>query len=102
VLTGELLARTRKIRRRLAGRMRALPDARALAARLATLDARTLKVLVETGPWITTEVSGPEIDVRRAAAAAAAARLRRDRLRVCARVAAAANAPRRQPSAPAQ
>ena len=33
------------------------------AARLATLDDRTLKVLVESGAWITSDVAGPEVDV---------------------------------------
>jgi hypothetical protein len=34
-----------------------------LAARLAALNERTLKVLVETGPWISAEVGGPGVDV---------------------------------------
>jgi 2-polyprenyl-6-methoxyphenol hydroxylase-like FAD-dependent oxidoreductase len=55
-LTHELLARLQRMRMRLARRTGALPDDRLLAARLAALDERTLKVLVETGPWISAEV----------------------------------------------
>lgn len=62
-LTHELLARLRRTRMRLAHRTGALPDDRLLAARLAALEERTLKVLVETGPWISAEVGGPEVDV---------------------------------------
>jgi 2-polyprenyl-6-methoxyphenol hydroxylase-like FAD-dependent oxidoreductase len=62
-LTRELLARLRRMRNRIASRTGALPDDHWLASRLASLDERTLKVLVETGPWITTEVGGPEVDV---------------------------------------
>lgn len=63
LLTRELLTRLRRMRTRLAHRTGALPDDRLLAARLAALDERTLKVLVETGPWISAEVGGPEVDV---------------------------------------
>jgi 2-polyprenyl-6-methoxyphenol hydroxylase-like FAD-dependent oxidoreductase len=62
-LTGELMTRVRATRARLASRVGALPDDCTLSARLDRLDARTLKVLVETGAWISAEVAGPEVDV---------------------------------------
>jgi hypothetical protein len=62
-LTRELLARMQRMRTRLATRIEALPDERRIAARLAALEERTLKVLVESGAWITTDVGGPEVDV---------------------------------------
>jgi 2-polyprenyl-6-methoxyphenol hydroxylase-like FAD-dependent oxidoreductase len=62
-LTRELLARMQRMRVRLASRIGALPDEGRTAARLATLDDRTLKVLVESGAWITSDVGGPEVDV---------------------------------------
>ena len=62
-LTNELLARMRSIRARLASRMGALPNDHVLAGRLAALSDLTLKILVETGPWISAEVGGPEVDV---------------------------------------
>lgn len=62
-LTREMLERLRRVRARLESRTGALPDDRWLARRLARLSERTLKVLVETGTWITTEVGGPEVDV---------------------------------------
>lgn len=58
-----MLERMRSIRARLAGRMGELPTDARLEGRLAGLSARTLKVLVETGPWITDEVGGPEVNV---------------------------------------
>jgi 2-polyprenyl-6-methoxyphenol hydroxylase-like FAD-dependent oxidoreductase len=63
LLTRVLLARMRRMHARLASRIGALPDEGRIAARLAALGERTLKVLVETGAWITTEVGGPEVDV---------------------------------------
>jgi hypothetical protein len=62
-LTRVLLVRMQRMYARLASRIGALPDEGRIAARLATLGERTLKVLVETGEWITTEVGGPEVDV---------------------------------------
>lgn len=61
VLTVELLARIRRLRARLSGRMQALPSEDAIAARLASIDDRVLKVLVETGAWNTDAVAGPEV-----------------------------------------
>jgi hypothetical protein len=46
------------MRNRIASRTGTLPDDNWLAGSLASLDERTLKVLVETGPWIITEVAG--------------------------------------------
>lgn len=62
-LTEKLLDRMRTMRARLEGRMDALPDDQLLRARLAGLSERTLKILVETGPWVASEVGGPEVDV---------------------------------------
>jgi hypothetical protein len=62
-LTCVLLARMQRMRTRLESRIGALRNEDRTAARLAGLDERTLKVLVETGAWFTTEVAGPEVDV---------------------------------------
>jgi hypothetical protein len=57
------LGRVTRLRKRLERRTGALPDDRVIAGQLGCLSDRTLKVLVETGPWVTTEVGGPEVDV---------------------------------------
>jgi hypothetical protein len=61
--TEQLLERMRAIRARLEGRMGGLPGDQVLEGRLAGLSERTLKILVETGPWIGADVGGPEVDV---------------------------------------
>lgn len=48
---------------RLDGRMGSLPNREWLLQRLIGLDDSTLKVLVETQPWITAAVGGEEISV---------------------------------------
>jgi hypothetical protein len=40
-----------------------MPDEQAFLGRLEKLSPSTLKVLVETGPWITEEVGGEEVDI---------------------------------------
>jgi len=62
-LTRVLLGRTRRMRARLESRIGSLSDDRSIAARFAGLSERTLNVLVATGPWVTSEVGGPEVDI---------------------------------------
>ena len=58
-----LCARMQAIASRLEGRMGTLPPKEWYRDRLIGLDDSTLKVLVETGPWITFEVGGDEVSV---------------------------------------
>jgi 2-polyprenyl-6-methoxyphenol hydroxylase-like FAD-dependent oxidoreductase len=58
-----LCARMQGIASRLQGRMGTLPPPEWYRVRLIGLDDATLKVLVETGPWITFEVGGDEVSV---------------------------------------
>lgn len=62
-LQTELCERIQAIARRLDGRMGKLPDADWFVQRLIGLEDSTLKVLVESGPWITWEVGGDEVSV---------------------------------------
>ncbi|MFC7615165.1 hypothetical protein ACFQV2_18265 [Actinokineospora soli] len=63
-LLAELLNRVRDIKSRLAGRMGALPADDWYLARLGALHVKTLKALVESGPWITREIGGDEVSVK--------------------------------------
>ncbi len=63
LLQAALRERMQAVASRLAGRMGPLPDADWFAQRLVGLDDATLKVLVESGPWITAEVGGEEVSV---------------------------------------
>jgi hypothetical protein len=64
-LIGELWTRLRTIKNRLADRMGPLaPDAWYLD-RINAVDTATLKVLVESAPWITRDVGGDEVPVNR-------------------------------------
>lgn len=60
-LQAVLCERMQAVARRLEGRMGPLPDADWFMQRLIGLEDSTLKVLVETGPWITWEVGGEEV-----------------------------------------
>ena len=60
-LQAVLLERIQDVASRLAGRMGSLPSEEWFMQRLIGLDASTLKVLVECGPWITSEVGGEEV-----------------------------------------
>lgn len=62
-LTAELMARVRSIKSRLASRMNSLPGDDWYLARLGVLHVKTLKALVESGPWITREIGGDEVSV---------------------------------------
>lgn len=62
-LKAELWARMRAVKARLSDRMGVLPDDDWYLQRLHGLDNKTLKVLVESGPWITNEVGGEEVSV---------------------------------------
>jgi hypothetical protein len=53
----------RTAHQRLDGRLPNLPSAELLLRALRSLDEQTLKVLVTTGPWITGEVGGPEVEL---------------------------------------
>lgn len=62
-LVTQLWERIKTIRARLDGRMGRLPDDEWYLARVQALDTRTLKVLVESGAWITREIGGDEVPV---------------------------------------
>jgi hypothetical protein len=62
-LTAELWARMRSIKARMAGRMGQLPHDDWYLDRINGLHVKTLKAMVETGPWITREIGGDEISV---------------------------------------
>jgi 2-polyprenyl-6-methoxyphenol hydroxylase-like FAD-dependent oxidoreductase len=62
-LQDELCARMQAIASRLEGRMGTLPPKEWYRERLIGLNDSTMKVLVETGPWITFEVGGDEVAV---------------------------------------
>jgi 2-polyprenyl-6-methoxyphenol hydroxylase-like FAD-dependent oxidoreductase len=62
-LQDALCERMQTVRSRLEGRMGSLPPLEWYQQRLIGLDDATLKVLVESGPWITSEVGGDEVSV---------------------------------------
>ncbi|QFZ20221.1 hypothetical protein [Saccharothrix syringae] len=62
-LTAVLWERVRAVKARLAGRMGALPPDEWYLRRIAGLHLKTLRQLVETGPWITREIGGDEVAV---------------------------------------
>jgi hypothetical protein len=62
-LKAEMFARIKAVKDRLAGRMGALPDDDWYMQRLIGLSDPELKVMAESGPWITKEVGGPEVSV---------------------------------------
>jgi hypothetical protein len=63
VLTAELWSRMRTIKSRLGSRMGHLPADDWYLNRINGLHIKTLRVLVETGSWITREIGGDEISV---------------------------------------
>jgi len=62
-LQAALSQRMQAVASRLAGRMGVLPPEDWYSQRLIGLDDSTLKVLVETGPWIPAEVGGDEVSI---------------------------------------
>jgi len=62
-LTAELWNRMRTIKNRLAPRMGPLPSDDWYLNKINGLHVKTLKVMVETGPWITREIGGDEVSV---------------------------------------
>ncbi|MFT7838459.1 hypothetical protein Q5530_20155 [Saccharothrix sp. BKS2] len=62
-LTAVLWERVKEVKARLAGRTGQLPPDEWYLQRVNGLHVRTLKQLVETGPWITREIGGDEVSV---------------------------------------
>lgn len=60
-LVTKLYDRLKSIKSRLAGRMGPLPSDEWYLMRINALDAKTLKVMVESGAWITQEIGGDEV-----------------------------------------
>jgi 2-polyprenyl-6-methoxyphenol hydroxylase-like FAD-dependent oxidoreductase len=60
-----LCARAAKLRSRLSGRLADLPTVQALRERLQAASAQTLRVLVESGAWVTSSVGGEEVELDR-------------------------------------
>jgi hypothetical protein len=60
-LVATLFGRVKSIKARLTGRMGAMAADEWYLARINSLDVRTLKVMVETGAWITREIGGDEV-----------------------------------------
>jgi hypothetical protein len=58
-----LFERVLEIKKRLGGRMGSLATDEWYYGRINALDARSLKVMVESGPWITREIGGEEVVV---------------------------------------
>lgn len=63
-LVATLYARVRTIKARLVDRMGPLPADEWFLARITAMDVRTLKVMVESGPWITRETGGDEVMIQ--------------------------------------
>ena len=61
----QLCVRAAELRSRLSGRLAGLPTVQALRERLQAASAQTLRVLVESGEWITGSVGGEEVDLDR-------------------------------------
>ena len=76
-LVAELWGRLKKIKASLAGRMGALPSDEWYLASVRAMDTRTLKVMVESGAWITRAVGGDEVAVAPVEARTMLARVRR-------------------------
>ncbi|GGU58038.1 FHA domain-containing protein [Lentzea flava] len=62
-LVRTLFERVLEIKKRLAGRMGSLATDEWYYGRINALDVRTLKVMAESGPWITREIGGEEVVV---------------------------------------
>ncbi|WP_447008944.1 hypothetical protein ACRAKJ_12700 [Saccharothrix sp. DSM 118769] len=62
-LTGVLFGRVKDIKARLTGRMGSMPADEWYLERINGLHVKTLKQLVESGPWITREIGGDEVSV---------------------------------------
>ncbi|PRY46387.1 NAD(P)-binding protein [Umezawaea tangerina] len=62
-LTTELWTRMRTVKNRLSSRMGNLPDDEWYLNKINGLHVKTLKIMVETGPWITREIGGDEVSV---------------------------------------
>ncbi|HEX6344070.1 hypothetical protein [Umezawaea sp.] len=62
-LVHELFTRVRDVKDRLAPRMGHLPNDQWYLDRINGLHVKTLKVMVETGQWITREIGGDEVSV---------------------------------------
>jgi hypothetical protein len=60
-LVSTLFERVLDIKKRLGGRMGSLATDEWYYGRINAMDARTLKVMVESGPWITREIGGEEV-----------------------------------------
>ncbi|MEO6090403.1 MAG: hypothetical protein ABIQ18_45615, partial [Umezawaea sp.] len=62
-LTAALWSRVKAVKNRLEGRMGTLPNDDWYLERIHGLHVQTLKVMVETGQWITREIGGDEVSV---------------------------------------
>jgi hypothetical protein len=62
-LTDALWSRVQAVKNRLEGRMGTLPNDDWYLERIRGLHVQTLKVMVETGQWITREIGGDEVSV---------------------------------------